>query len=146
MTISEWGLSKPRASTVRAVTLVVGMMVLLEALRVVLFRTVLIAEPVAKVATVAVLCTVMVKFIQLVASRTSDLRILRITGFLFACIGGFVGYLPCVMVTGRPAFAQIDAFEFASVAVGALAGFICYLNIRLKVWRRKTAPSKLTPQ
>jgi dolichyl-phosphate-mannose--protein O-mannosyl transferase len=144
MSISKLRLTAPRAATLKAIALVLLAMAILETVRIVLFRTILLDQPVARTATVASMCAVLVKLIQQVMRYSEQIRVLRIAGIVFAGAGSFVGYLPAVMVFGRPAFAHIAATEFVAVIVGASAGLVCFVTISSRSWRRPTAARKIT--
>ena len=143
MTISKLRLAAPRPETVRALVVTLAAMAILETVRVVLFRTVLLDQPVAKVATLAALCTVLTKLIQYLVRSSGPVRVLRSAGFVFACAGSFVSWVPAMMVFGRPASAHTTPVELAFVVVGGVAGFVAFATISSRTWQRKTSAREM---
>jgi hypothetical protein len=144
MTISKVRFAAPRSQTLRAIAVVLFAMVVLETVRVVLFRTILLDQPVGKVATIALMCAALVKVVRLTCLRWGCIRAVRIAGFIFACAGAFVGYLPAVMISGRPAYAHITPMELVFAVAGALAGGVCFLTISSRSWRRSAVSREIT--
>jgi dolichyl-phosphate-mannose--protein O-mannosyl transferase len=136
MTISKIRLVAPSSQTLIAVAVVLFAMLVLEMVRVALFRTILLDQPVAKTGTVAVMCAALVKVVQWTCLRWGRIRALRIAGFVFACAGATTGYMPTLMITGRPMYAHVAALEVVFAFIGAAAGLVCFLTIVSRAWRR----------
>ena len=134
MTITKLTDAFPRAESIKAVVAVALAIGGLELVRVVVFRTLLLDQPVAKVAAVAMCCALLVKFIQRVHQHYVPVGLLKAVGLVNAFAGAFIGYLPLVMVAGRPAFASTSAIEVVSIAIGALAGFVCFVSLSRRAW------------
>lgn len=128
MMISKLGLV-PRKETLKALTLVVVAMGVAEAIRIVLFQTILLGQPVGKVALVAVLFAVLARLAQQVIVRQSDSWIIRAFAFCFACAGAFMGYLPAFMVFGGSS-PTIDAFDLFAVVGAAASGIVSFYALR----------------
>jgi dolichyl-phosphate-mannose--protein O-mannosyl transferase len=136
MMISKIRVAAPSSQTLIAIAVVLFAMLVLETIRMVLFQTVLLDQPVAKAGTVAVMCAALVKVIQWTCLRWGHNRALRIAGFVFACAGATTGYLPTLMITGRPVYAHVTPLEVAFACMGAAAGLVCFLTILSRAWRR----------
>jgi uncharacterized membrane protein len=126
--ISKLGLV-PRKETLKALTLVLVAMGVAEAIRMVLFQTILLGQPVGKVALVAVLFALLARLAQQVIVHQSDSWVIRALAFCFACAGAFMGYLPAFMVFGGSSF-TIDAFELFAVVGAAASGLVSFYALR----------------
>lgn len=129
MLISKLGLV-PRKETLKALTLVLVAMGVAEAIRMVLFQTILHGQPIGKVALVAVLFAVLARFAQLVVARHSENWVIRSFAFCFACAGAFMGYLPAFMVYSRSPLTPTNAFEVSCVMAAAATGILSFYALR----------------
>jgi uncharacterized membrane protein len=127
--ISKLGLV-PRKETLKALTLVLVAMGVAETIRMVLFQTILLGQPVGKVALVAVLFAVLARLAQQVIVQQSDSWIIRAFAFCFACAGAFMGYLPAFMVFGRPLSVPVTAFDGACVICAGATGVVSFYTLR----------------